>query len=234
MAWPAATPRAGRRSAARQPSPSTVDRRPAPASPCARSCTSHSTGPSGAARRSRPGGRRRTVDDLQRLGRADRHGVGHRRDRQHVARAAVRRGHAQVQALALADRVARTRRRAARAPRRCAASTMSPGASPSRVAQEAPGVAVGDEADVVRVGLVGDREAALGRLGAHLRLGRVAEREDRPVELLAGQHGQHVRLVLGQVDAAPQQAVGAEPGVVAGDHRVEAQGHAPGPAPRRT
>ena len=65
------------------------------------------------------------------------------------------------------------------------------------------------------------------RLVAHLLLGRVAEREHRPVELLAGQHGQHVRLVLGQVDAAPQQAVGAEPGVVTGDDRVEAQRHRP-------
>ena len=58
-------------------------------------------------------------------------------------------------------------------------------------------------------------------------LGRVAEREHRAVELVAGQHGQHVRLVLGRVDRAAQQAVGAEPGVVAGDHGVEAERERP-------
>src|SRR6202030_65576 len=40
--------------------------------------------------------------------------------------------------------------------------------------QESPGVAVGDEADVVAVGLVRDREPASGRLGPDLDLGRVA------------------------------------------------------------
>jgi single-stranded DNA-specific DHH superfamily exonuclease len=48
------------------------------------------------------------------------------------------------------------------------------------------GVAVGDEADVVAVGLLGDRQPALGRFGAHEGLGRRrSEREVRVRELLA-------------------------------------------------
>ena len=77
-------------------------------------------------------------------------------------------------------------------------STMSPGSAPTRVGEPAAGVAVRDEADVVAVGLVGDGEAARGRLGAHLGLRRGrAEREHRVRELLGGEHAEHVGLVLG-------------------------------------
>ncbi len=50
--------------------------------------------------------------------------------------------------------------------------------------QEALGVAVGDEADVVRVGLLGDGQAAPLGLLADDVLGGVAEREERVGELV--------------------------------------------------
>ncbi len=81
---------------------------------------------------------------------------------------------------------------------------MRPGAAPSCPCRKPAGVAVGDEADVVAVRLVGDGQAALGRLLAHLLLGDVAEREHGPRQLVAGQHGEHVRLILGRVHAAGQ------------------------------
>ena len=65
--------------------------------------------------------------------------------------------------------------------------------------QEALGVAVGDEADVVAVRLVRDTEPAGGCRGADLRLGEVPERQDRPSQLARGQDGQHVGLILGGV-----------------------------------
>ena len=92
--------------------------------------------------------------------------------------------------------------------------------------QERACVTVGDEADVVAVRLGGHRQPARRRLGPHLRLGGVAEREQRPVKLLAGEHGEHVGLILGQIRAAVQAAV-HQPRVVAGADRVEAQGHRP-------
>src|SRR6185437_10815307 len=52
--------------------------------------------------------------------------------------------------------------------------------------------------------LVGDREAAPRRLGPHLSLRAVAEREHGQAKLLAGQHGEHVGLILGSVHAAYQ------------------------------
>ena len=75
---------------------------------------------------------------------------------------------------------------------------MSPGASPSRPARK-PRVSPSAMKQMsCESGLSATASPRCGGLGAHLRLGRVAEREDRPVELLAGEHGQHVRLVLGR------------------------------------
>ncbi|MDQ1643937.1 MAG: tRNA-uridine 2-sulfurtransferase, partial [Cryptosporangiaceae bacterium] len=65
------------------------------------------------------------------------------------------------------------------------------------LAQETGRVAVGNETDVVAVRLVRHGQPPLGRLGPHLVLGRVTQREDRVGELRAGQDGEHVRLVLG-------------------------------------
>ena len=103
---------------------------------------------------------------------------------------------------------------------------MRPGAWPRAPARNAARVPVGDEADVVAVRLGGHRQPARRRLGPHLRLGGVAQREQRPVKLLAGEHGEHVGLVLGQVRAAVQAAV-RQPRMVAGADRVEAQRHRP-------
>ena len=89
--------------------------------------------------------------------------------------------------------------------------------------QEAPGVAVGDETDVVAVRLVRDREAAPRGLGADLRLGRVAEREHGVADLLGGEHGQHVGLVLAGIRGPVQDSV-TDPRVVAGAYRVETEG----------
>ncbi len=91
-----------------------------------------------------------------------------------------------------------------------------------RLPRNALGVAGRDEADVVAVGLVGDGQAAAGGLLADLRLGGVADREQRVTQLLGGQHTQHVGLVLVAVDGAAQPAV-RQPGVVAGGHGVEAE-----------
>ena len=90
--------------------------------------------------------------------------------------------------------------------------------------QEALGVAVGDEADVVAVRLVRDREPAPRRLGADLGLGRVAEREHGAGELIRGEHGQHVGLVLAGIRGPVQDPVG-NARVVAGADRVEAERH---------
>lgn len=95
--------------------------------------------------------------------------------------------------------------------------------------EEALGVAVGDEADVVGVGLLGDREAPALGLGADLVLGgeRVAEREQGVRQLLLVQDAEDVRLVLGHVGGAVQLAGAVlahhDLRVVARAHRVEAE-----------
>src|SRR5690606_29908675 len=88
--------------------------------------------------------------------------------------------------------------------------------------QKAARVAVGDEADVMAVGLVGHGQAAPGRLGPDLGLGGIAQREHGVGELLAGEHAQHVGLVLSAVDAAPQHSA-LQPSVVAGGDGVESE-----------
>ena len=103
--------------------------------------------------------------------------------------------------------------------------------SPSLSAQPAGVVAVGDEADVVRVGLVGHEQPAPGGLLAHRGLARVAQREQRVRELVLVEHAEHVGLVLAVVDRAVHldEAVvaGAQLGVVAGGDGVEAEGQRP-------
>ena len=93
-------------------------------------------------------------------------------------------------------------------------------------------VAVGDEADVVGVGLVRHREAALGRLGADLglRSGR-SDREVAVLELLAGEDAEDVGLVLREVLAAVELGaaggVADHLGVVPGRDLIEAEGERP-------
>ena len=92
------------------------------------------------------------------------------RDVQHEARLAVGGRRTDLQALALADGEAVGA--LVLAELRCPAqSTMSPGASPSCLLEEARGVAVGNEADVVAVRLGRHRQAAALGLGPDLGLG---------------------------------------------------------------
>src|SRR5690606_31279306 len=77
------------------------------------------------------------------------------------------------------------------------------------LAQEALGVAVGDEADVVGVGLRGDRQAATRRPGPPRVLRREATAgEDRARQALGAHDREHVGLVLRGVGRAVQLADG--------------------------
>ena len=75
---------------------------------------------------------------------------------------------------------------------------MAPGASRAPRALEERGVvAVGDEADLVAVRLVGDGEAEPRRMRADGGLVERADREQRVRELLLRQREEEVRLILG-------------------------------------
>ena len=65
-------------------------------------------------------------------------------------------------------------------------------------------VAVGDEADLVAVRLLGDRQPELARLLADGRLVEVADREHRVRQLRLVEREQEVRLILRRVRAALQ------------------------------
>jgi hypothetical protein len=113
-----------------------------------------------------------------------------------------------------------------------------PGLGAQPLGKKPARVAVRDEADVVRVRLVGHGQPAPLGLGAHRGLGRTAEREDRVRQLPGVEHAEHVRLVLGRIDRAMQLAASPtttatvvaapagpvhDPRVVPGTHRVEAE-----------
>ena len=103
---------------------------------------------------------------------------------------------------------------------------MSPVCGADLLGEPALGVAVGDEADVVGVGLLRDREPATRGLFAHERLRRrVAEREVGVRELLCREHAEHVALVfrLGARTVQLAVAVGVfdDLRVVAGGDGVE-------------
>ena len=158
--------------------------------------------------------------------RADHDAVGDRLHLEDVPGLAVGRGSADRQALALPDRV--RVRAVVRADH--ATGGVDDVARPrtEMVSQEAVGVAVGHEADVVGVRLRGDRQAPPRGLGPDLVLGRgVPEREHRPGQPIGPDDRQDVRLVLGEVGRPVQlaRAVGPQldPGVVAGAHGVEPQ-----------
>ena len=81
---------------------------------------------------------------------------------------------------------------------------MSPG-PPTQPPGEEPGsVAVGDEADVVAVRFLCHRQPALRGLDPDVGLERVAEWEQRVLQLGLGQYAEHVGLVLAGVDRAVQ------------------------------
>ena len=87
-------------------------------------------------------------------------------------------------------------------------------------------VAVRHEADVLAVGLVGDRQVeALGQR-ARLALGQVAEREAQEVELLVRRAEQEVALVARRIGAAMQlgpRLAHHAPDIVAGRQRLGAE-----------
>ena len=87
-------------------------------------------------------------------------------------------------------------------------------------AQEGALALAGEEAEVLALRLAGNREAvALGQR-ADLGLGKVGQREAKPLEKLGGQGGEHVALVLGGVRGRRQQrplGVGDRACVVTGD-----------------
>ena len=88
-------------------------------------------------------------------------------------------------------------------------------------------VAVGHEADLLAVGLVGDQQSEPARLGAHVRLRQRAHRKHRAGQLLLRQREQEVRLVLVAIDAALEQPSSGrrslDARVVAGRHLVGAE-----------
>ena len=91
---------------------------------------------------------------------------------------------------------------------------------------EALVVAAGDEADFLRVGLLGERESVLAGEFADLGLGHVAERKDRAAQLLLGQAEEKISLVLARVGGALEQPAAA--GVVESHAGVVAGGDALG------
>ena len=70
------------------------------------------------------------------------------------------------------------------------------GAIGQRALDEARVVAVGNEADLLAVRLVGDGQAAIACVGAHVGLRQLADRERRAGELRLRQREEEVRLVL--------------------------------------
>ena len=95
-------------------------------------------------------------------------------------------------------------------------------------------VAVGDEADLLAVRLVGDRQAERARVLAHLGLVEVADREARARSCAWVEREQEVRLILGR-DRAPRcsryRPVGVvelDAGVVAGGDDLGAEARARG------
>ena len=161
--------------------------------------------------------------DLQRLPRTDGDRAGGGVHVGDVARLAVFRRHADVQSLALADRVLE---RAVVLFQLVALGVFDhAGAHADRAAQKRLGVAVGDEADVVGIRLGRSGEPVAGRLLADLRLFSIPYREDAAVQLVAREHAEHVGLVFLRVGGSAEVSLVVDNCVVPGGDRVEAQGH---------
>ena len=93
---------------------------------------------------------------------------------------------------------------------------------------EAGRVAPRHEADLHALGLVGHREPERGRLGAHLRLGQLADREERVREVGGAEREEEVGLVLGGIGGGPEvratrRRVGADARIVAGGEPAGAE-----------
>ena len=89
------------------------------------------------------------------------------------------------------------------------------------VAPQESGLALaGEEAEVLALGLAGDREFVAGCDLPHLGLGQLGQRETEPRQHRRRQAGEHVALVLGRVGAGGEQRavlVADDSRVVAGD-----------------
>ncbi len=85
---------------------------------------------------------------------------------------------------------------------------------------------LGDEADVLAVGLLGDGQTQFGRRAADLALGQVTEREAQIVQLLGRGGEQEIALVARRIGGAAQLRPGRAhlaADIVAGGHRLRAQ-----------
>ena len=93
-------------------------------------------------------------------------------------------------------------------------------------AQEVGLALAGEEAEVLALGLAGDREGVAGGDLPHLRLGQLGQREADALEDRRRQRRQHVALVLLRVRRRGEQqplAVVDEAGIVAGDEMAGAE-----------
>src|SRR5699024_7604864 len=96
--------------------------------------------------------------------------------------------------------------------------------------QEASGIPIGDETDVVRIRLGGDAQPSGSGLSADFVLGgNVPEGEDRALEPVISHDGEHVALVFRRIRRTVQfqtLLIAHDGRVVAGDDGVEPQGDA--------
>src|SRR5579863_6392215 len=81
-------------------------------------------------------------------------------------------------------------------------------------------VSAGDEADLLRVGLLGKRQTVLARKFAHLRLLHVSQRKESSAQLILGEAKKEVRLVLAQVGWALEQPTSSR--LIEGDASIMA------------
>ncbi len=108
-------------------------------------------------------------------------------------------------------------------------STIAPGApAPPRAVDEPDVIAVGDEADLLGVGLVGVGQPGPPRQRPHVVLAHVAQRKPDARQKLGSDAEEKVRLVLAAVAGAAEHDAavvgGREPGVVSGRERRRADG----------
>ena len=115
-----------------------------------------------------------------------------------------------------------------RAEHRPVESTIFPGAAPS-CRDRKPWVSPSAMKQTSWLsGLSATKQAALRRLLADQRLGRVAEREHRVRDLVPGEHREDIRLVLAGINGPLQSAIrNVDPRVVPGADRVEAERQRP-------
>ena len=91
-----------------------------------------------------------------------------------------------------------------------------------------PSVLVGDETDVLALGLFRRAKIKLGRQPTHVGLRQFADRQSQTFENRLFDDMQHVGLILGVVDPPTEARTGAganDASVVAGGEQIENRGH---------